>query len=146
ITNLKRSKKFGSPQNARARIAINRIELLQTSGRLQITGVLDNARRDAYADPWLVRLVVRAVDENRAVVLLSDDRELRVRLRQRLQDRNAENWEIVGLDEIAHDLHVFFAAEQVTPVNGKTTLQFPSDAQRNTWRNGAKQLSMNGIG
>lgn len=138
ITNLKRTKKYGSPQNARSRLAVNRIETFQTANHLKIIGIRENASRDAYADPLLVRLVMQHVERREPVVLLSDDRELRIRLRQRLNDQNADKWEIIGLDELCDDPSAFFAANQLLPVKTDVALAEPTDAQRSTWRNGAR--------
>ena len=85
ICNLKKKAEFGDESSKRARLAIERIEWFQSAGLLHIESVTIDASKGAYADPQIVKLLVAAAEEQRTIRLLSDDKELRVRVREHLR-------------------------------------------------------------
>lgn len=111
ITNIKKSTNFGDERNRRARIAIERIETLQEEGSLTITPITMDASRRAYADPTIVKILAQKSEEGLRCTFISDDKELRVRVRQHLMNiessekssshpsADGRNWEIVDLQK-----------------------------------------------
>jgi hypothetical protein len=81
ICNVKRKTAYGTPSNRGARCALNRIERMQTSNRLKIEPLSIDAEFKVYADPLIVKLIVTQTKQGTAVAFLSDDMELRIRVR-----------------------------------------------------------------
>lgn len=81
ICNVKKKTAFKSFSNKSARCAISRIERLQESNLLSIEPLTIDAEKGAYADPLIVKLIMKHIAEGRDVVFLSDDKELRIRIR-----------------------------------------------------------------
>jgi hypothetical protein len=81
ICNVKRKTAYGTPSNRGARCALNRIERMQTSNRLHIEPLSIDAEFKVYADPLIVKLIVTQTKQGTAVAFLSDDMELRIRVR-----------------------------------------------------------------
>ncbi|MCX8511436.1 MAG: hypothetical protein ORN83_06720, partial [Chthoniobacteraceae bacterium] len=81
ICNVKRKTAYGTPSNRGARCALNRIERMQTSNRLNIEPLSIDAEFKVYADPLIVKLIVTQTKQGTAVAFLSDDMELRIRVR-----------------------------------------------------------------
>lgn len=81
ICNVKRKSPYGSNQNRSARCSLNRIELLQSAGLLQIEPLTIDADVGVYADPLIVKLIVKHTSQGTAVSFVSDDMELRIRVR-----------------------------------------------------------------
>jgi len=107
ISNIKKNSTFGKGKNKSARIAINRIEEFQKNNRLKIEPVTIDAQRGAYADPMLVKLITKKSREGHQCTFISDDIELRVRIRQHLVDHSKATWEIVELASILPKCLVF---------------------------------------
>jgi hypothetical protein len=100
VCNLKMATEFGSSRNARARMAINRIEKLQKHGLLKIDRIAADAKRDAYADPDLVKFIVAEAKQGKSIRFLTDDKELRIRVREFLKACPSSKWEIPEPDRI----------------------------------------------
>lgn len=100
IANVKKATSYGEDRNKRSRLAINRVEHMQKQGRMTIKPVTVDAKRGAYADPLLVKLIDAQARAGKSCTFFSDDKELRVRVRQHLMDSRAEKWQIVELDEL----------------------------------------------
>jgi hypothetical protein len=81
ICNIKKRTHFGNEVNFRARLAITRIEESQLNERLIIKPLTIDAVRGAYADPVIITMILKLLDNNENVVLISDDKELRIRMR-----------------------------------------------------------------
>ncbi|MDR2114799.1 MAG: hypothetical protein LBP87_00300, partial [Planctomycetaceae bacterium] len=73
---------IGNERNRRARLAINRVEQFQKMGLLRIEPVTIDAKIGAYADPMIVKLLVNAAKKNKETCFISDDKELRIRVRE----------------------------------------------------------------
>lgn len=104
ISNIKKKVGYGESKNSRARLAINRIEHFQISGLLNVRPITIDSQKGAYADPIIVKIINLRAKAGDRCCFISDDKELRVRVRQHLLD-NSENktWEIVGIDSILSD-------------------------------------------
>lgn len=98
ISNIKKAVSYGDPRNSRARIAINRVEHLQKAKFLKVTPITIDSARGAYADPTIVKILAQKSREGRQCTLFSDDKELRVRVRQHLMDNAEADWKIVELE------------------------------------------------
>jgi len=81
ICNIKKRSPYGSPESRCARSALNRIEEFQLANILQIDHLTIDAVRDAYADVPIIMLIVDRAKNGTNVTLLSDDMELRIRVR-----------------------------------------------------------------
>lgn len=120
ISNIKKSVSYGDPRNYRARIAINRVEHLQKAGFLKVIPITIDSARGAYADPIIVSILAQKSREGRQCTLFSDDKELRVRVRQHLMDNAEAEWKIVELesyigtcDIIAEGLQVIIERQEL---------------------------------
>ena len=98
ISNIKKAVSYGDPRNSRARTAINRVERLQKAGFLNVTPITIDSARGAYADPTIVKILAQKSREGRECTLFSDDKELRVRVRQNLMNNAEADWTIVELE------------------------------------------------
>lgn len=101
ICNIKKNTDYGEDRNARARLAINRVELFQRAELLEIKPINVEAQRGAYADPLILRLLVSVSKQDHDVALVSDDKELRIRARQLLADHGKGELAIVEGDALA---------------------------------------------
>ena len=100
MTNIKKSSDYGDDRNRRARIAINRIETFQKIGRLNIKPVSVDSKKGAYADPLIVKLLTTQARNGLECTFISDDKELRVRVRQHLNDNAKGTWKIVEIEDL----------------------------------------------
>jgi len=100
IVNIKKKTEYGEEKNKRSRIAINRIEKYQKENLLDITPVSIDAKHDAYADPLIVKFLKSEVGKGVESTFISNDIELRIRVRQHLKDINDTNWKIVEMDDV----------------------------------------------
>jgi hypothetical protein len=85
ISNTKKKANNNTP----TLIAINRIETLQIHGFLTIQDLTKDAAPDIYADPLLVNLITSQLAAGKSIAFISDDTELRVRIRG-LTKKNSE--------------------------------------------------------
>jgi hypothetical protein len=99
ISNIKRSSPFGESKNIRARIAINRIEHLQKCNLLRVVPISIDAKKGAYADPLIVKVLSQQLQQGKNCTFFSDDKELRVRVRQHLSDLSDVNWQILEIED-----------------------------------------------
>ena len=79
-----------------SRVAIGRIEELQKLGLLRIENITLKAQ-NAYADSLIIQGAIEAVKTGRNTTVVTNDKELRIRLRQHLTDTGLDNWQIVDL-------------------------------------------------
>jgi len=103
ITNIKKNSKYKAPKNLRSRIAIDRIEQFQKAGLLKVIPITINAKKDAYADPVIVEVLTKQSQEGKFCTLFSDDKELRIRVRQKFYDRANADWNIIEMEKILPD-------------------------------------------
>jgi hypothetical protein len=81
ICAVKKRSAFGSSKSAGARCALSRIERMQTLGLLRIEPLTIDAGGGGYADPLIVKLIVSHTRSGSHVCFVSDDVELRIRVR-----------------------------------------------------------------
>lgn len=103
ICNIKHRGSYRDPRGKRARLAINRIEGLQTRKLLRIAPVTLESRAGAHADPVILNLLAATNRQPCSLSLVTDDKELRVRAREVARDGQA-NVRIIGMREMEADL------------------------------------------
>jgi hypothetical protein len=104
ICNLKRTTSYKDESNQRARLAINRIEKLQKERLLRIEPVTIEAVKGAYADPLIVQLLISEAQNARSICFVSDDKELRVRVREHLRHLPRGRAKIVEIQDFEKEL------------------------------------------
>jgi hypothetical protein len=92
--------KLDMTKEQRARMAINRIESLQTLGLLTIKPVTINADPRAYADPKILKVLAAASRKGDSICFVSDDKELRIRAREVLRHHSESQILILGGNEL----------------------------------------------
>jgi len=102
ICNIKKCTAYGEPRNRRARCAISRIEALQNNGLLTIKPIGIESKEGAYADPLIIMLLRTNSRLGNPVTFISNDKELRIRARQILQDEQhgSANYRIYEGDDL----------------------------------------------
>lgn len=90
ICNIKDRKPFASQKGRLARLALARIERMQMVGLLDVQAIDFETDKSAFADPKIVMLVSDLTKAGKDVFFVSDDRELRIRVRQ-FTSRNSGN-------------------------------------------------------
>ncbi len=141
ISNIKKKSKYGKGKGASARLAINRIEEFQKQNKLNISPIAVDASPGAYADPVIIKILVAQAKKGIACTFISDDKELRIRVRQHLTDLGVSNWSIVEMDSMMPDCdhfarvvfnHLLLRAEYGTSVFSEQGW-FPHDFDFNLW-------------
>ncbi|MGR5447985.1 PIN domain-containing protein [Vibrio jasicida] len=99
IVNLK-NLPYGNVKSKLARCALSRIERLQNSNAIKIIPLGFDAEKEAYADPEIIKLLIKATDEYNNLLLITDDRELRIRANQLVSDAN-QNTQFKSIDGLA---------------------------------------------
>ena len=100
ISNIKKATNYGDERNKRSRIAINRIESLQKAGLLTIQPISLDAELGAYADPLLVKILSTESRKGVKCTFISDDKELRIRLREHLTNCAQGEWNVIEIDTL----------------------------------------------
>lgn len=112
ISNIKSKTQFTDERNKRARLAINRIEKLQVSGILKIRPITINSDPRAYADPLIIKLLIEESKRGINCVFISDDKELRIRVREQLASVNSDKWLIIDGDKFLKSARDITEAER----------------------------------
>lgn len=99
IVNLK-NLPYSNFKSKLARCALSRIERLQNSNVIKIIPLGFDAEKDAYADPEIIKLLIKATDEYDNLLLITDDRELRIRANQLVSDAN-QNTQFKSIEGLA---------------------------------------------
>lgn len=87
ILNL-RKKYQGTPKSTLAVCALIRIEQFQNKNLLKIVPMGIYSDRSAYADPEIIKTLVDSSKKYSEMILISDDRELRIRANQLVAEEN----------------------------------------------------------
>jgi len=105
ICNIKKNTDFGEDKNLLARMAIDRIDKLNEKGLLKIEPITIESERGAYADPLIIRLLAKITQTDTQAILLSDDKELRIRVREHIRQYSSSDSNVTaaGLDTIRVD-------------------------------------------
>lgn len=119
LSNLKRKTTFNDTTNHFARMAISRIEKMQIAGCVRIQAENIVSRKGAYADPFIIRLLASSSKRGESCSLFSDDRELRIRVRQVLTDSDLKEWEVVDVAELLDDCKNYCYAMTLEAYFGK---------------------------
>lgn len=92
---------YDNPKSKLARCALARIEHFQNIDLIEIIPIGLNAKKNAYADPDFIKILVDSLKSHSAMTLVSDDRELRIRANQILKDKKAHDFKTI----MGKDLH-----------------------------------------
>lgn len=98
ICNIKKKTSYGEAKNKKARCALNRIEKFQLMKSLKIEPITLDAEKNAYADPLLIQLTNTNLKAGKEVCFITDDMELRIRIRSYNED-NDELLEVIKGDD-----------------------------------------------
>ena len=113
ISNIKKTSKYETAKNKRARLAISRIERFQKARCLSILPITIDAKPGAYADPLIVELITNQTRNGVECTFISDDKELRILVRQYLLDNSRAKWKIVEIDSLKSDCESFWLASKL---------------------------------
>ena len=95
----KDSTEYKSDGNIAARIAINRIESLQTKKLLSVDAG-DKSKREE-ADPALLKLMTSMAENGKTIRFITDDVELRIRTREFLGKHPAKpQWKLIEIEDV----------------------------------------------
>lgn len=100
ICNIKTKTKYGEPRNHLARLAIGRIERAQKDGWLTIDSISLNSDKRAYADPLLIKLIRECLSQGLRVCFISNDTELRIRVRGQIGDLAPDRLNIIEVEAL----------------------------------------------
>lgn len=102
ICNIKTKNDIKSRKGSAARCAINRIENFQLNELLSIKPLSIKADKNAYADPIIIKMILRLIKNEKKVVLITDDMELRIRLRS-VSEENKNRCVVLPGKDIVYD-------------------------------------------
>lgn len=111
-------------QSPRAKLAVERIEQLQSKGLLAVSEaglVSDPALAD---EPLVIRQMDSAIRSGRVTTFVTDDRDMRIRVRKYLYKSTNARVDIVSLESIIQDCRDVHAADQ-SFVAAETVSDFP---------------------
>jgi hypothetical protein len=103
ICNIKKKRSYEESGNKRARLAINRIESFQKDDLIIIAPITIDAAPGVYADPLIVKLFINAAKKGQKCNFISDDKELRIRVREHLRQNAMDEFQIIELKEFDWD-------------------------------------------
>ena len=100
ITNIKKKADYGEEKNHRARLAINRIEEFQVNKCLRIEAISIDSNPRAYADPLIIKLLTTESKKGKRCIFISDDKELRIRVREHVYGNSHNTSEIISGEDL----------------------------------------------
>lgn len=103
ITNVKDRVEYTNPRSKAARLAIARIEELQKAGLLSIDSVSVRSNPSAYADPIILQSLKASVADGVPCTLISNDVELRIRVREHLSKLPPSTWTILEGEKLLEE-------------------------------------------
>ncbi|AHF93944.1 hypothetical protein OPIT5_01230 [Opitutaceae bacterium TAV5] len=115
ISNIKKGTVYREDRNRRSRLAINRIEYFQKLSLLNITPISMDAKIGAYADPVIVKIITSEARKGNQCTFISDDKELRIRVREHLKMYAKNKWNIVEIEDTLADFELFDIAASLVP-------------------------------
>lgn len=105
----KSSTEFGTPTNIAARIALKRIECLQTRRMISVDASFE-AKRE-HRDPALLKLMCSMATAKTPICFISDDVEFRIRAREILEKLHSSPCKLFGMeDEVMPRCNAIIAA------------------------------------
>lgn len=99
IINLK-NLPYSNPKSKLARCALARIEHFQKQDLIDIIPMQLEASKYAYADPDIIKFLVKSSSEYSFMTLVSNDRELRIRTNQILKDKSKSKFLSITGDDL----------------------------------------------
>lgn len=103
ICNVKKKSEYGSESSSGSRTALSRIERLQSENVLHIPDITVDSNTKPYADPLIIDAVVDAARNGQSVAVITDDVELRIRLKESLKNQNATDWRVEAAEPVGRD-------------------------------------------
>jgi len=119
ICSRKRGTAYDDPANRCARIAINRIEQLQKEGLLRIARVPVELAKDSHADPLEVSILMAEAKPANSIFFISDDEELRIRVREVLRKHPADRWKVLDFSSLTPGCNAVVEAEKLDLLNSE---------------------------
>jgi len=107
IINLK-NLPYENPKSRLARCALTRIEHFQNIDLIEIIPMQFEAKKNAYADPDIIKILLDSSSKHPIMTLVTDDRELRIRTNQIIKDKSESDFKsIIGkeLQELISHYH-----------------------------------------
>lgn len=117
ICNRKRTTSEDDPVNRRARLAISRIEQLQKEGLLRIAKTPIELTRDPHADPLEVSILIAEAKPANSIHFISDDEELRIRIRECLRKHPSDRWKVLDFSGLLPGCEAVAEAEKLGLIN-----------------------------
>ena len=119
ICSRKRTTAADDPVNRRARLAIYRIEQLQKEGLLRIAKVPHDFAKDAHADPLEVSILIAEAKPANSIHFISDDEELRIRVREFLRKHPSDRWKVLDFASLLPGCEAVVKAERLELINNE---------------------------
>ena len=119
ICSRKRTTATDDPVNRRARLAINRIEQLQKDGLLRIAKAPLEIAKDPHADPLEVSILIAEAKPSNSIHFISDDEELRIRVREFLRKHPADRWRVLDFASLLPGCEAVVQAERLELINNE---------------------------
>jgi len=91
---------FEDEKSKRARLALNRIEDFQNKGLLKILNITSSGRRSKHADPAIIEILCKTPIDSGDLLLVTNDRELRIRATQMVRERGHLNFRAIEGKEV----------------------------------------------
>ena len=135
ICSRKRTTAADDPVNRRARLAINRIEQLQKEGLLRIAKAPTDFMKDPHADPLEVSILIAEAKPANSIHFISDDEELRIRVREFLRKHPADRWKVLDFAALLPGCEAVVQAERLELINNEPSAVIqlcPPSAQTNS--------------
>ena len=119
ICSRKRTTAADDPANRRARLAINRVEQLQKEGLLRIAKAPVEAPVNPNADPLEVSILMAEAKPVNSIFFISDDEELRIRVREFLRKHPADRWKVLDFSGLTPGCEAVVQAEKLDLLNNE---------------------------
>lgn len=100
IINLK-NLPYDNPKSRLARCALSRIEHFQKLGLVKIIPMTIQSNKKAYADPDIIRYLLKSSEKYSIMTLITNDVELRIRTNEIISNRTKSNFLSIGGKELS---------------------------------------------
>ena len=119
ICSRKRTTAADDPVNRRARLAINRVEQLQKEGLLRIAKAPVETPANTHKDPLEVSILMAEAKPANSIFFISDDEELRIRVREFLRKHPADRWRVLDFSSLTPGCEAVVEAEKLDLLNSE---------------------------
>jgi hypothetical protein len=113
ICHRKRSALSDSTAHRTAGVAIHRIEQFQSEGLLRLHGAAIAETGNPDADPLEVRILVAEATPGKSICFISDEIELRIRVRELLRRHPVGQWKVLELADLISGCEAVVEAEKL---------------------------------